>query len=129
MKIGDKNQNSGKGRKTVRIQERNSGNTLREEVTETTFQRTRKIQRTPNKSELDNSDSDDIPEVEWRAMDRYIKANNDKCGPTTSTATTGQTLVSFWDLVGAESEDNSRSMLELEAKSSMQSPNATMESE
>ena len=43
MKSGEDSQNSGKGRKTVRIQERNSGDTLTEEVTETTFQRTRKF--------------------------------------------------------------------------------------
>ena len=39
---------SGKEKKIVRIQERNNMSTLREEVTETTFQRTRMIQRTPN---------------------------------------------------------------------------------
>ena len=43
MKSGEDSQNSGKGRKTVRRQERNSGDTLTEEVTETTFQRTRKF--------------------------------------------------------------------------------------
>ena len=63
-------------------------------------------------------------------MDQYIRAKNDKCGPSSSsTATTGQAIVSFWDLVGAEREDNPISMLELEAKSSMQSPNVTMESD
>ena len=62
-------------------------------------------------------------------MDRNLGANNDKCGPSTSAVPTGQALVSFWDLVGAEREDTPRSMLELEAKTSTQSPNATMESD
>ena len=62
-------------------------------------------------------------------MDRHLGANNDKCGPSTSAVPTGQALVSFWDLVGAEREDTPRSMLELESKTSTQSPNATMESD
>ena len=43
-------------KKMVRIQDRNNIDTIREEITETTFQRTRMIQRTPNKSESENSD-------------------------------------------------------------------------
>ena len=102
MKTGE-TLNSGKGRKIVRIQERNSLDTLTEEVTETTFQRTRTIQRTPNKSDSDNSDSDDMPQVEWRAMNRYIQANTGNSGPSTSTVATAQpALVSFWELIGAE---------------------------
>ena len=53
---------TGKGKKMVRIQDRND--TLREEVTETTFQRTRTIQRTPNRSDSENSDAEGIPQVE-----------------------------------------------------------------
>ena len=105
MKTGETS-NSGKGRKIVRIQERNSFETLTEEVTETTFQRTRTTQRTSNKSDSDNSDSDEMPQVEWRARNRYIQANTGNSGPSTSTVATAQpALVSFWELIGAERDD------------------------
>ena len=95
MKTGE-TLNSGKGRKISRIQERNSLDMLTEEVTETTFQRTRAIQRTPNKKD---SDSDDMPQVEWREKNRYIQANTGNSGPSRSAVATAQSaLVSFWDL-------------------------------
>ena len=47
MKTSDDNQNSGKGRKTVKTQGRNSVETLTEEVTESPFQRTRSINELP----------------------------------------------------------------------------------
>ena len=120
--------NSGKGRKIVTIQERNSLDTLTEEVTETTFQRIRTIQLTPNKSDSDNSDSDDMPQVEWRAMNRYIQANTGNRRPSTSTVATAQpALVSFWELIGAERDDKPRSRTDLEAISSMQSPRTLLE--
>ena len=120
--------NSGKGRKIVRIQKRNSLETLTEEVTETTFQRTMTTQRTPNKSHSDNSDSDEMPQMEWRAMNRYIQTNTGNSGPSTSTVATAQpALVSFWELIGAERDDKPRSMMELEAIFSMQSPRTLLE--
>ena len=115
----------------VRIQERNSIDTLREEVTETIFQRTRMIQRTPTKSDSDNSDSDKLPQVEWiewRAMNRQLLANTGNSGQSTSTVATAQpALVSFWELIAAERDDKPRSMTELEAISSMQSPRTLLQ--
>ena len=105
----------------VRIQDRND--TLREEVTETTFQRTRTIQRTPNKSDSENSDAEVIPQVEWHSMNRQIWTNTENNGQSTSTAETAQpTTVSFWELTGSERSDDRRSVIELEANSLMQSP-------
>ena len=117
MKTGEAAKN-GKGRKMVRIQDRNSIDTLREEVKETTFQRTRTIHRTPTKSDSDNPDSDKIPQVEWKAMIRQLLANTRNSGQSTSTAITAQpALVSFWELIGEERDDNPRSLMELEATS------------
>ena len=101
---------------------------MREEVTETTFQRTRTIQRTPTKSDSDNSESDEIPQVEWKAMNRQLLANTGNSGQSTSTAVTAQpALVSFWELIGAERDENPRSMMELEATSLMQSPKTLLQ--
>ena len=112
----------------VRIQHRNSIVTLREEVTETTFQGTRTIQRTPTKSDSDNSDSDEIPQLEWKAMNRQLLANTENSGQSTSTAVTAQpALVSFWELIGAERDDKPRSMMELEATLLMQSPKTLLQ--
>ena len=109
MKTDEASKN-GKGRKMVRIQDRNSIDTLREEVTETTLQRTRTIQRTSTKSDSENLDSDDIPQVEWKAMNRQLLANTGNSGQSTSTAVTAQpALVSFWELIGAERDDGVRS--------------------
>ena len=64
------------------------------------------IQRTPNKSDSDNSDSDEMPQVEWRAMNRYIQTNTGNSGPSTSTVATAQpALISCWELIGAERDD------------------------
>ena len=127
MKPGEAAKN-GKGKKIVRIQDRNSIDTLREEVTETTFQRTRTIQRTPTKSDSENLDSDEIPQVEWQAMNRQILSNTRNSGQSTSTVATAQlALVSFWELIGAERNDNPRSMMELEANSLMQSPKSLLQ--
>ena len=127
MKPGEVAKN-GKGKKMVRIQDWNSIDTLREEVTETTFQRTRTIQRTPTKSDSENSDSDEIPQVEWQAMNRQILANTGNSGQSTSTVATAQpALVSFWELIGAERNDHPRSMMELEANSLMQSPKSFLQ--
>ena len=119
---------NGKWTKMVRIQDRNSLDTLREELTETTFQRIRTIQRTPTKSDLENSDSDKIPQVEWQAMNRQILANTGNSGQSTSTVATAQpALVSFWELIGAKRNDNPRSTIELEANALMQSPKSLVQ--
>ena len=61
-------------------------------------------------------------------MNRYIQANTGNSGPSTSTIATSQpALVSFWELIGAERDDKPRSMIELEAISSMQSPRTLLE--
>ena len=128
MKPGEAAKN-GKGIKMVRIQDRNSIDTLREEVTETTFQRTRTIHRTPTKSDSENSDSDEKQQVEWQAMNRQILANTGNSGQSTSTVATAEpALVSFWELIGAERNDNPRTMMELEANSLMQSPKSLLQS-
>ena len=107
----------------VRIQDRNNTDTLREEITETTFQRTRMIQRTSNKSESENSDFEQIPQANWNMMNRQIRTDTGNSGQSTSTATTAQSmLVSFWELIGSEKNEKPRSTMELEANSVMQSP-------
>ena len=110
-----------KGKKMVRIQDRND--TLREEVTETTFQRTRTIERTPNRSDSEDSDAEVLPQVEWHSMNRQIWTNTENSGQSTSTAETAQpSIVSFWELMGSKRSDDRRSVIELEANSIMQSP-------
>ena len=112
---------TGKGKKMVRIQDRND--TLREEVTETKFQRTRTIQRTPNRSDSENSNAEGIPQVEWHSMNRQNWTNTANNGHSTSTAETAHpSIVSFWELMGSEKNEDRRSIIELEADSSMQSP-------
>ena len=112
MKSGEAGKN-GKEKKMGRIQERNSIDTLREEVTGTTFQRTRTIQRTPTRSDSEGSTSDELPQVEWQAMNRQILAKIGNSGQSTSTvsqhrgqststvASAQPALVSFWELIGA----------------------------
>ena len=112
---------TGKGKKMVRRQDRND--TLREEVTEMTFQRTRTIQRTPNRSDSENSDAESIPQMEWHSMNRQIWTSTANNGQSTSTAETAHpSIVSFWELMGSERSDDRRSVIELEADSLMQSP-------
>ena len=113
----------GKEKKMVRIQDRNNTDTLREEITETTFQRTRMIQRTPNRSESENSDFEQKPQANWNRMNRQIRTDTGNSGQSTSTAITAQPmLVSFWELIGSERSKEPRSMMEIEANSVMQSP-------
>ena len=132
---------SGKEKKIVRIQERNNINTLREEVT-TTFQRTRMIQRTPNRSHPEESDFEQIPQARWYLPDTQGRASPEKRGQSTSTASTASPgkreqststvstaqskLVSFWELVGSgrstEHTELTLPAMELEAISGIQSP-------
>ena len=84
---------------------------MTEEISYITFQRTRMIKRgTPNRSDSENSDLD-VPQIEWKAMDQYIRANANKCGTSTSTVTAAPKLVSFLDLIGADREKKPSNML------------------
>ena len=73
-----------------------------------------------SRQDLDSSDPD-IPQIEWRAVDRYIKPNRESGTSSSSPLAAMTKLISFWDLMGAERKDNPRSMLELEAQTEMQS--------
>ena len=70
----------GKSKKAVKIINRRQDEEreeMTEQVTKTTFSRTRMVKRGAcSKQDSDSSDSD-IPQVEWRAMDRYIKPNKE----------------------------------------------------
>ena len=91
-----------------------------EQITETTFHRTRTIQRGTQGHESDGSDWD-IPQVErkkvtpTRRKDKYHQSFSRE---------EPQKLWSFWDLVGSERTDNIRqeNMLQLEASSEWESP-------
>ena len=81
------------------------------------------IQRTPNRSESDSSDFEQIPQANWNMMNRQIRTDMGNSGQSTSTTTTAQPiLVSFWELIGSEKSKEPRSMMEIEADSVMQSP-------
>ena len=86
---------SEKGKKMVRIQDRNNIDTLREEVTETTFQRTRTIQRTPNRSDSENSDFEQIPQADWHLMNRQIRTDTGKQRSVNNNCYNSPTKVSF----------------------------------
>ena len=61
-------------------------------------------------------------------MNRQLLANTGNSGQSTSTAVTAQpALVSFWEFIRAERDDNPRSMMELEATSLMQSPKTLLQ--
>ena len=89
-------------KKMIRIQDRNNIDTLREEITETTFQRTRMIQRTPNKSESENSDFEQIPQANWNMMNRQIRTDTGNSGQSTSTATTNVSFILGTNRIGKE---------------------------
>ena len=92
---------------------------LTEQVTETTFSRTRMVKRGAcSRQDSDSSDSE-VPQIEWRAVDMYIKPNRQS--GTSSVSPIAGKLISFWDFMGAERTDNPRSMLELEAQTEMKS--------
>ena len=92
---------------------------LTEHVTETTFSRTRMVKRGAcRRQDTDSSDSE-IPHIEWRAVDRYIKPKRQTEISTASPV--AAKLISFWDVMRAERTDNPRSMLELEAQTVMMS--------
>ena len=87
---------------------------LTEQVTETTFPRTRIVKRGAcSRQDSDTSDSD-LPQFEWRTEKRSIKPKGHKEITSVNSAETN--LISFWDLMGAEKSDNPKSLLELEAR-------------
>ena len=96
---------------------------MREEATETTFQRTRTIRRTPIRLDSENSDAEEKPQVEWHSMNREIWTNTaNNCQSTSTAETAHPSIISFWELMGLEKNEDRRSVIELEADSLMQSP-------
>ena len=111
--------NSGKLKKTLNRQNENrKEDELTEQVTETTFSRTRLVKRGAAYSRQESDDSEsDVPQVEWRTVRKPVKSKG--CKEITSGNTAGNsetTLMSFWDLMGAEKPNNPKSILELEAR-------------
>ena len=115
-----------KPKKTVKIVDRDrSRDQLLEQVTETTYRRTRTVQLVQDTY----SSEDDRPQVEWRKMD-IVNQRRDS-GQSTSTPThsgtkqsESQKLISFWDLVGSERADTvlPGSLLAFEASTNISSP-------
>ena len=87
---------------------------------ETTFPRTRTLQRGTQGHESDGSDWD-MPQVEWKKVTPLRR--NEKYQQSIAREEP-QKLWSFWDLVGSERTDNIRpeNMLQLEASSEWGSP-------
>ena len=101
-------------KKTVKL-EKTEGkrNQMLEQITETTFHRTRTVQMGTTGHESDASDWY-MPQVEWKKV--TPTSWKDKYHQTLSKEAP-QKLWSFWDLVGSEQTDNIRpeNMLQLEA--------------
>ena len=63
-------------KKTVKVENGESRrNQLLEQILETTFQRTRTVQRGATGNESESSDSD-IPQVEWKVTTKKLKDRN-----------------------------------------------------
>ena len=110
---------TGKSKKTKNRQNGNQReDELTEQVTETTFSRTQMVKRGAACSRQESDDSDsDVPQVEWRPLRKPIKSRGLKEIQSGNVAgSSGTTLMSFWDLMGAERPDNPKSLLELEAR-------------
>ena len=118
----DKNQSgSGKSKKITTRQNEERRDELTEQVTETTFSRTRMVKRGAcSRQDSDTSDSD-LPQVEWRTVKRSIKPKRRKEITSANSAETN--LISFWDLMGAEKSSNPKSLLELEARTVLEDRN------
>ena len=118
----DKNQSgSGKSKKITNRQNEERRDELTEQVTETTFSRTRMVKRGAcSRQDSDTSDSD-LPQVEWRTVKRSIKPKGRKEITPANSAETN--LISFWDLTGAEKSENPKSLLELEARTVLEDRN------
>ena len=108
-------------KKTVKIENTvGKRNQMLEQITETTFHRTRTVQRGTQGHESDGSDWD-MPQVEWKKV--TPPRRKDKYHQSLSREEP-QKLWSFWDLLGSERTDNIRpeNMLQLEASSEWESP-------
>ena len=106
---------SGKSKKITNRQNGDRRDELTEQLTETTFSRTRMVKRGAACSRQDSDTSDsDVPQVEWRTVKKSIKPKGYK--EITSGKLADTNLMSFWDLMGAEKSDNPKSLLELEAR-------------
>ena len=114
---------TGKSKKTKNKQNGNQreDDQLTEQITETTFSRTRMVKRGAACSRQESDDSDsDIPQVEWRPVRKTIKPRGLKeIQSGNVTGSSGTTLMSFWDLLGAERPDNPKSLIELEARTAL----------
>ena len=107
-------------KKTVKLEnEESRRNELLEQITETTFQRTRTVHRGAAGNESASSDSD-VPQVEWKMTPKKRKDRNQP----TSSEEESRKLMSFWDLVGSERTDREKpeNMLQLEASTELISP-------
>ena len=101
----EKNQ-SGSGKSKKVVKSTNRQNKEREEltgqVTETTFSRTRMLKRGAcSRQDSDSSDSD-LPQIEWRAVDMYIKPKR-KSGNSSASPLAAK-LISIWDLMGQKEQ-------------------------
>ena len=99
---------SGKSRKMIIRQNGDRReDELTEQVTETTFSRTRMVKRgdaCSRQDDSDNSDSD-VPQVEWRTVKKSFRPKGYK--EITSGNAAGNvetTLMSFWDLMGQKNQ-------------------------
>ena len=118
----EKNQSgSGKSKKITTRQNEERRDELTEQVTETTFSRTRMVKRGAcSRQDSDTSDSD-LPQVQWRILKRSIKPKGHKEITSANSAETN--LISFWDLMGAEKSNNPKNLLELEARTVLEDRN------
>ena len=115
-----------KPKKTVKIMERHrSRDQLLEQMTETTYRRTRTVHREQDS----DSSEDDTPQVERKKMDiidRRKDWGQSKSTPIPleTTQAKPQGLILSWDLVGSERKDRviPARLLELEASTSTLSP-------
>ena len=117
----EKNQSgSGKVKKVMKIMSKpnDEREELTEQVTKTTFSWTRMVKRGACSRQDSGSSESEVPQIEWRAVDRYFKPNRQS--GTSSASPIAANLISFWDLMGAERTDNPRSMLELEAQTELE---------
>ena len=122
---------TGKSKKMINRQNGNRReDELTEQVTETTFSRTRMVKRGAACSRQDSDDSDsDVPQVEWRTVRKPVKSKGFKETSSGNAAGNSETtLMSFWDLMGAEKSDNPKSLLELEARTVLDDRNRSDQS-
>ena len=119
-----KEQMEEKSKKTVKLMDREGRRDQKlEQITETTYQRTKTVQRGASENDWDSSDSD-IAQVEWPKVDILNKRKDTGQPTSTSTRAESAKLMFFWDLVGSERTDRvtPQNMLELEATLDMTSP-------